>query len=58
MSEHLATLTLTSGDDGVQVDVKSELSDGELSEILHIIADEMGGVERPRAADSWGYRPE
>lgn len=58
MSEHLATITLLTSDDGVQVDVKSDLHEAELGEILHVVADEMQGNDRPRAADAWGYRPE
>lgn len=58
MAEHLATVLLTTGEDGVEAKVDTELAEGELAEILHIVADEMAGQERPRAAGSWGYRPE
>lgn len=57
MAEHLATVTLTTGENGVEANLDSELEPGELSEILHIVADEIAGEERPRAAASWGYRP-
>jgi len=57
-SEHLATITLLSGDNGIEAKVETELHEGELGEILHVIADQMTEVERPRAAGAWGYRPE
>lgn len=57
MSEVLAKMVLTTGDNGLEVSVDSELDPGELAEILHVVADQMAPDSRPRAADSWGYKP-
>lgn len=58
MNEHLASVILLTGENGVEVKVDTEMGESELAEILHVVADEMSGQERPRAAGAWGYRPE
>lgn len=56
--EHIATITLTTGDDGVEAHVDTELQPHELGPVLQLIADGMMGQEPPRAAGAWGYRPD